>query len=207
MCSPTAGGGEACVARSRSNESGSAGSAELGDRRRARAAGACRARSSAPPRRRRRRRRPARPERRRAVSRACQSAVSRSREPRRRRWPTSSSRLRTRSGFVRKRSSRDELGSAEHVAEEREEAVVAAGDHELAVARREAPGTARPSGTPFPARRHRAVREVADEVVADVAERGLVERGVDDRALARSARARAARRRSRAPTTSRCPCR
>ena len=68
---------------------------------------------------------------------------------------TSASRLRTRSGFVRKRVVRDELGQPEHVAEQ-----ARTGDRfrRRPSARRRAwgrPGTARPSGTPFPVRSER----------------------------------------------------
>ena len=67
---------------------------------------------------------------------------------------------------------------------EREQAVVPAGDHQLAVARGEDLVRRHHREDRALPRRHRAVREIADEVVADVAERGLVERGVDERALA-----------------------
>ena len=78
----------------------------------------------------------------------------------------------------------DELGQPDHVAYGGEEPVVAARDHELAVARRKhlVRGDHRKDGSL--AHGDGAVGEVADEVVADVRERGLVERRVDDRSLA-----------------------
>ncbi len=116
-----------------------------------------------------------------AVSISCHSAVSRSRS----RAVTSgisASRFRTRSGFVRKRSSARELRKLECVAQEPEQPVVSGRDHELAVARREhLVGSDHREAGSLP-RRHGAVREEADEVVPDVAEGGLVQGRVDERA-------------------------
>ena len=81
---------------------------------------------------------------------------------------------------------RHQLRQREHLAQQHEEAVVSARDHQLAVAR----------GEDLVRRDHRedgalrsgdgAVCEIADEVVADIGERRLVQRGVDDRACAGS---------------------
>ncbi len=173
MSSPTSGGPERCVARTRSNESGSAGrrrsgivgcstlwrkpSAVVCSEATTSATSATGAAGT-----------PA------AVRRSCQSAVSRSAEPRRhepdQRLPVPHA-----IGVRPEALVRDELGQLERLAEPAEEPIVSAGDHQLAVAggedlvgrdhreRRSLPG------------RHRPVREVADEVVADVAEGGLVE--------------------------------
>ena len=79
---------------------------------------------------------------------------------------------------------RDELGQLEHLAEQAEQAIVSACDHQLAVAggedlvRRDHREHRSLSG------RNRSVREVADEVVPDVAEGRLVERRVDHGAAA-----------------------
>ena len=100
-----------------------------------------------------------------------------------------------------------EVGQLEHVAEQSEEPVVAAGHHELAVARGEHLVRRDHREHRSLAGRHRAVGQVADEVVADVPERGLVERRVDDGPAAGSLALEQRRRRSRARPTSPSPCR
>ena len=103
-----------------------------------------------------------------AVRRRCHSAVSSS-PSRCEMISTSASRFRTRSGFVRKRSSSTRSGQFEHAAERAEEAVVAAGDHEVAVTSREDLIGRDHREDRSLAARNGPVREVADEVVADVA--------------------------------------
>ena len=176
---------EACVARSRSKESGSAGSRSSGiagcstrleEAERLRSArssttSATSATGAAGT--------PA------AVSRSRHSAVSRSRS--------------------RSRDERDELLAVPHAVGVRPEALVrrrapaaraprtgAANSRSFPPATMSSPsrvgktwyGATIGKTVPWP-RRHGAVGEVADEVVADVAERGLVQRRVDDGALAR----------------------
>ena len=92
-----------------------------------------------------------------SVSRACQCAVSFVASARSR-IAQSSSRWLTRSGFVREAGVVDELGQPEDAADRGEQAVVAAGDHQLAVARREHLVRAPPSGSASPGRAARCPR-------------------------------------------------
>ncbi len=86
------------------------------------------------------------------------------------------------SGVCRKPRVVDELGQRDHLADGGEDPVVAAGDHQLAVAGGEdLVGRDHWEHGALPAR-DGAVGEVASEVIADVAERSLVERDVDNRA-------------------------
>ena len=202
VCSPTAGGADRCSARSPSNESGSAVSLRSG------IVGWCE-RLQHPERLRLRRvrdvgdvgdgrgghaglRQPRQPVRRVVARRSARSRIAQS-----------SSRCRTRSGLRRKRGSSTSSGRPTTAQIAAKMPVVAAGDHQLAVARREHLVRRHHREAGALAVRDGAVGEVAGEVVADVAERGLVERDVDDRALAACARARAARRARRARP--RCP--
>ena len=73
----------------------------------------------------------------------------------------------------------DQLGGAEHVADRAEQPVVAAGDHQLSVAGREDLVRRDHREARSLAGGHRAVGEVAGEVIADVADRRLVQRDVD----------------------------
>ena len=178
VCSPTAGGADAWRARSPSNETGSAGSFRSGiegwgigcsipsawvcgaGRRRRR-------RRRAPPERRPRRGAPA--------SRPC-----RGREVRYSRDRAELVAVGHAIAIRAEARDRRRARELEHVADRGEEPVVAAGDHQLAVPRRE--DLVRRDHREHGALtvRDRPVGQVADEVVADVAERRLVERRVDD---------------------------
>ena len=119
----------------------------------------------------------------RPVSRSCQVAVVSVRAaPRSAR--ASASRLRTRSGFVRKRGSSTSSGSptTSQIARNRRSLPPATISSPSAVGNTSY-GATIGKRVPSP-RRDGAVREVAGEVVADVPDRRLVERHVDDRALA-----------------------
>ncbi len=97
----------------------------------------------------------------------------------------------------------DELGQAEHAADRSEDPVVAAGDHQLAVAGRGTPGTAPPSGTGCPGRAGRCRRRGSrrgDSRCSRARSRRARRRPPRPR---RSGRARAARRARRARPT--CP--
>ena len=121
-----------------------------------------------------------------SVSRACQCAVSCSRE-RSLEDRTELVAVAHAIGVGAEAGVVDELGQPDDGADRGEQAVVAAGDHQLAVARREHLVGRHHREPRALAVRHGAVGEVAGEVVADVAERGLVERDVDHRALAAAA--------------------
>ena len=140
-----------------------------------------------------------------AESSVCQEAVSSLARALRRGARRARRDCATRSGFVAEARVVDEGGQPDDVADRREQPVVAAGDHQLAVPGREHL-IGRDHREPCAlAVRNGAVCEIAGEVVADVAERRLVERDVDDRARARAARVRAARRARRAPPRCRFP--